>query len=218
MQAKRIISFSLYGTNALYCNGAIRNAELAPLFYPGWTCRFHCDRAVPSATIDALRSRGCEVVIMTQLSAHDGMLWRWLPWNDSSVRYWVSRDADSRLNPREAAAVAEWIASRKPFHIMRDHPYHCRDIMGGMFGVDNVAFAEKYTVPDVAELIRQNLHRFSGKGRDQGILSELIWPQIKDDHIAHDSYGHRRTGNERPFPCEDTGGLTRFVGEVVHDT
>ncbi len=33
----------------------------------------------------------------------------------------IVRDADSRLNVREKAAVDAWIASGRPFHVMRDH-------------------------------------------------------------------------------------------------
>jgi hypothetical protein len=32
---KRVISFGLYGTDPKYTQGAIRNAELAPIYFPG---------------------------------------------------------------------------------------------------------------------------------------------------------------------------------------
>ena len=37
----RVISFGLYGTKPKYLIGAIRNAQLAKVFYPGWTARFY---------------------------------------------------------------------------------------------------------------------------------------------------------------------------------
>jgi len=36
---KKIISFSLWGDNPIYTQGAIRNAELAKEVYPDWVCR-----------------------------------------------------------------------------------------------------------------------------------------------------------------------------------
>ena len=39
MMAKRVISYSLYGTNPLYIEGAVRNVRLLPSIYPGWTAR-----------------------------------------------------------------------------------------------------------------------------------------------------------------------------------
>jgi len=37
----RVISFTLYGNDKKYTYGAIRNAVLAPRYYPGWTVRFY---------------------------------------------------------------------------------------------------------------------------------------------------------------------------------
>jgi len=43
----------------------------------------------------------------------------------------ASRDLDSRVNSREAAAVKEWLNSEdKAFHFMRDHPAHGIEILG----------------------------------------------------------------------------------------
>ena len=37
----RVISFTLYGNDKKYTLGAIKNAEVAPLYYPGWKLRFY---------------------------------------------------------------------------------------------------------------------------------------------------------------------------------
>ena len=42
----------------------------------------------------------------------------------------LSRDLDGRISPRESAAVAEWLQSKKPLHVMRDNPFHKKAIMG----------------------------------------------------------------------------------------
>ena len=50
------------------------------------------------------------------------------------MEVFLSRDLDSRLNAREAAAVAEFLQSGAGVHIMRDHPAHAAVMMGGMWG------------------------------------------------------------------------------------
>ena len=64
-----------------------------------------------------------------------GMLWRFIPLMDPSVKMMAVRDLDSRLTGREAAAVADWLDNTDlPFHIMRDNPHHTTEILGGMWG------------------------------------------------------------------------------------
>ncbi len=53
-----------------------------------------------------------------------------LPLLDDMVDILMSRDTDSPVFPRESDAVAEWLASNQTFHLMRDHPAHCRFFMG----------------------------------------------------------------------------------------
>jgi len=46
----------------------------------------------------------------------------------------ISRDSDTYIIDRELAAVQEWMSSNEhTFHVMRDHPYHCIEILGGTY-------------------------------------------------------------------------------------
>ena len=47
----KVIAFSLWGDNPKYNVGAIKNAELAKVVYPGWVCRFYVGASVPQETI-----------------------------------------------------------------------------------------------------------------------------------------------------------------------
>ena len=47
---------------------------------------------------------------------------------------YLSRDLDSVFTAREAAAVAEWVASGRAVHVMRDHPWHGAAMLGGTWG------------------------------------------------------------------------------------
>ena len=70
-----------------------------------------------------------------------------MPAADSSVDRFVVRDVDSRLNARDRIAVEEWIESKLPVHILRDHVNHCIVMNGGMWG------AVKDALPNMKELI-----------------------------------------------------------------
>ena len=50
----RVISFGLYGSRMKYMLGAIRNAELALLYFPGWRCRFYAASDVPLGILNVL--------------------------------------------------------------------------------------------------------------------------------------------------------------------
>ena len=53
---KKILSFCLWGNNPTYNIGAIKNAELAKIYYPDFECWFyiHSD-SVPQTTIESLK-------------------------------------------------------------------------------------------------------------------------------------------------------------------
>ena len=46
----KVISMSLYGAALRYTVGAIRNAQLLPVIFPGWRLWFYCERPGASKT------------------------------------------------------------------------------------------------------------------------------------------------------------------------
>ena len=57
---------------------------------------------------------------------------RFLPAIDRHIDVFFSRDLDSRINDREAAAVKEFLASdESDLHVMRDHPGKSHHHYGG---------------------------------------------------------------------------------------
>jgi hypothetical protein len=133
------------------------------------------------------------------------MFWRFYACEDSDIM--LSRDTDSRLSLREKLAVDEWLSSDKDFHIMRDHPYHNTEILGGMWGVRNGL------LKNIKELIKDYT-----KGDfwqvDQNFLREKIHPLVINDSFTHDSYLNY-TPNSRPFPSERIN--REFVGDVFDE-
>lgn len=131
---KKVISFSLYGDNPLYCEGAIENIKIAKKIYPEWECWFYVDITVPYNIIKRIENEGG--IIKHPPKNIGGMFWRFYAILDPEVEYFISRDCDSRLNQKEVAAVDEWIKSNKILHTMHDNPEHAGAIiLGGMWGV-----------------------------------------------------------------------------------
>ena len=203
---KKVICFSLWGDNPRYTIGAVRNAELAQLVYPDWICRYYVSNCIPSKILEKLNSfDNTEIVEMGIMGDWTGMFWRFSAAADKSVDVMLSRDTDSRLTSREAHAVDEWLKSNKGFHIMRDHPYHSTEILGGMWGVKcNV-------LTNINELISDYV-----KGDfwqvDQNFLREKIWPLIKDSSFVHDEILTNRFGPAHPYKFKRAP--KHFIGQA----
>ena len=174
----QIVSFSLYGAGEQYNRGAVVNAALMHRIYPGWTMRCYCDSDVTAA--DDLDRLGVDVRRMSRRSrGGEGMFWRFMAAADPDVELMISRDADSRINVREAAAVAAWVKSGKSAHVMRDHAHHVsRPMLGGMFGL------RSGVIPDLL----QRISRWQPKHKeiaDMLFLQSNVWPDIEDDALVH---------------------------------
>jgi hypothetical protein len=202
---KKLITFSLWGDNPKYTIGAINNAILAEEIYPEWICRLYTGQSVPKDIIEKLKTfKNVEIVEMNEIGNWSGMFWRFYPASEDDVIIMISRDCDSRLSYREKCAVDEWINSDKGFHIMRDHPWHGTEILGGMWGV------KKGVLPEMRKLIDEFV-----KGEfwqvDQNFLARIIYPMVKNNSIIHDEY-HNIDLDKKPFPTERIN--KEFVGDV----
>jgi hypothetical protein len=198
---KKVISFSLWGDDPKYTIGAIRNAELTPTIFPGWISRFYCGLSVPNDIIEKLNSLPhTEVIMMDTDGDWTGMFWRFYACEDSDVM--LSRDTDSRITIREKLAVDEWLESDKDFHIMRDHPYHGTQILGGMWGVRNGI------LKNMKELI-DNYNKGNFWQVDQNFLRDKIYPMIENTSYVHDEFFNYNT-HSKPFPIKREYG--EFVG------
>lgn len=209
---KKIISLSLWGDDPKYVIGAIRNAELAPKIYPGWTCRFYIGEHKYSPEYQYLnelaRHSFIEIVQMpTGFEGWKGMFARFLPASEEDVDVFISRDCDSRISTREAAAVKEWLDNPQLVHSIADHPYHFHPkhgLMGGMFGM------KKYGCPEMALLIDQFKSKYSNSWQcDQDFLREYILPKVVYKLYATSDI-HPGC---HPFPMPRVSEA--FVGEII---
>lgn len=201
---RRILAFSLWGNDPKYTAGMLENVRLAPRYYPGWTVRIYVGYGTRSSY--TLRKAGAEIYDMTPSAGLSGTFWRFLAASSPDVDAVVFRDADSRLNPREAAAVAEWLKSGHAAHVMRDHPHHyVYPILAGMWGIRG----------GVIQDMHDRIAAWSSQrdlADDQRFLRSVIWPLIEDNCLQHTSIQSKWGGV--PFP-EHEAWDGKHVGEII---
>ena len=197
------ISYSLYGSNPRYTDGAIANAKLIKTVYPNWVMRVYYDSTVPPKLIHQLQADGVQLVDMSHSNINK-MSWRFQA-TENTARS-CSRDIDSRLSRREAVAVQEWIQSGKKFHVMRDHPSHSsHSISGGMWC--------STTIPNMRALLTNVTNQ--AYAQDMNFLKKVIWPMAQKSLLQHDSFSCEKFGGGKPFPTPRQGW--EHVGSVYTD-
>lgn len=180
---KKIISFSLFGNSSAYIEPAILNTQLVSEHYPGWICRFYIDQSVPQTAVERMKQNGAEIIYVNPAQQQwPGTMWRFLAIDDDEAAYVIFRDADSVISAREAQAVAEWIASGKLFHTIRDAGTHTELILAGLWGAVGQA------IPDMAGKIQNYLKQplESRHFADQFFLRDHIWAYVRQSVHGHD--------------------------------
>ncbi len=222
----KVISFSLWGNDPKYIQGAIENARLAKEIYPGWECRFYVDREVPNYFYHAVGEFDY-VRIIFRLDLDEpyiniteaggtpnvargdwtGMLWRFEPILEDDVEIMISRDCDSRISHREAACVNQWLESDKGFHTIHDHFHHSVPILGGLWGI------KKGCLPEFGDL----MFAWEAEDRwqtDQDFLTQKIWPRVMYNTMNHSEF-HTNVWPGIPIPIPRNGN--EFIGAAYDE-
>jgi hypothetical protein len=222
--AHGVIAFSLWGRDPLYVQGALENLDAAARNYPGYRVRIYTDdpavldeaaraaahargaRLDGAAAYAALAGAPLEVVRMPPNQGIRGMFWRFLAASDQQADPILFRDCDSRLNPREAAAVRAWLASGRKFHVMRDHADHAGwPMLGGMWGV-------RGGVIDDMDVRLADWEAWGAKPDDMRFLAARVWPEACRNLVHHSSVA---TGVAPAVPFPPHAPWPGFVGEIV---
>jgi len=215
---------SLYGSNPRYTMGAIRNAQLLPVIFPNWRLWFYCEVVptnantkygnVPTEIIAKLKELGAEIrYIDTASNSLAPMLWRFLVVEDPEVQIFAVRDCDSRLTPRDAAVVSDWLKTDKAFHCVRDHPSHSNyAVSGGMWGGRRVPLNDVFNGS-----LRTAMKKYgAGYVEDMNFLGSEVWPKVKDSHAyCHDSFSCDKFPASHAFPVRREG--SEHLGQVYDE-
>lgn len=177
-----IISFSLWGGDKVYLDGAIENVRHARVLFPEWQVRFYLDDSVPPDYIVRLLAEGADIIKMPpQSKPYEGLFWRFLVASDPGVSRFMVRDADSVLSLRDRRAIDAWIQSDKAFHVVRDGYSHTSLILAGLWAGKGCLLAD---MPQyVGDWVEGNEPSPSW---DQTFLGAVIWPLIYKHTLIHD--------------------------------
>lgn len=223
---------SLYGQLTKYTWGAIRNAQIVPVFFPGWVLRIylpdpsHAELAVPARIVSTLTSLGAQLAFVNASTqqVHPSQ-WRYLVADDPSVQVFLIRDADSRLTDRDAAAVNLWQNNWQPFHCIRDHLNHtAQALVDGLWGARTKPLRQLLGAP-MAQLLQMDPHAVLSilpqkpPTGEVHFLGDLLWPLVQDYALCHDSVSCNMWLNAQSFPVTRTSPL-EYVGQeytIHHD-
>lgn len=206
---KKVIAYSLYGTNPRYTNVVSRVVENAKRVYPGWTVRIFVPADFNTAPLKELN---VDVCVVQGSKCPSPMWYRMYFLNDLPADYTLVRDIDSLLTMRESRAVKKWVDSGLDMHVMRDAKSgHDVAINGGMFGVRKTANVNWRAILDTYKDKRDY-------GADLDVLANAIFDRaVPKAHILqHDSHTCVKWGAQ-PFPDNDLDDGVHYVGEAVRD-
>lgn len=207
--SKRIVSFSLFGSDPKYFQNLEELHASYRFLFPSWGLRFYVARDVGSEVITRLRNMGHEVVVMAHTGRNGvnsglGYFWRFLAAEDLSLQRVLVRDVDSLPLQRDCAMVAEWEASGKAFHIIRDHLYGGARVLAGIWG----AIPSK----DLVTRHIPSLWKIPARwGRDQVFLAKFLYPSFCESLLVHDII-HRYSDEEIVKSAVDLNSF-EFIGE-----
>ena len=217
----KIFSFCLYGDIDYYCLGLIENINIINEKYKDWKIYVYYYN-IPDNILEILKNKENTYLFECKHKGFkwEGMFWRFYPIEDENIDYFLSRDADSRVTHREMVLVNEWIKSGKTFHIIRDHPNHNIEILGGTFGI-NVKNFKQLSIDKNFKSIDSYIDDYYNiydkdveKWPDQDFLQKIVYPIIKDDNVSHIAYSNLRYSKDDIMipKCVDD-----FIGRPIYD-
>ena len=163
----KYFTFSIWGDNPKYLQGAIRNAELAEQIFSDWKCVFYHDSSVPKETIDRL-SAFKNTIVKEVTDDSFGAFWRFeMMFNNPGVI--LSRDTDSRLSLREKELIDNWLETEY------NYAHYEFPILAGMWGKKNILMDN--SLKDAMQeymSVKQYLV-------DQFYLRDKVWPVIMNN-------------------------------------
>jgi hypothetical protein len=159
------------------------------------------------ATAENRASRiGGEIVMRANdVPLREKLCWRFQVANDARAGYFLVRDADAVIDPREAQAVEAWLHSDKWFHAIRDWWTHTDVILAGLWG--GVAGV----LPSMSALLaRYRSQNVETPNVDQWFLRDRVWAFVRQSCLVHDRCFRPHGTEPLPAPAESDD---RHIGQ-----
>lgn len=179
---KRVFSFCIYGEKPIYLEGLLKNLDFIGRRYPSFEKHVYagCDigkdfvkkcEAFPSTYVHRLAFTGGRL-----------MSSRFLAIDLPGVEMMLVRDADSRITERDCWCIDDFIGSQFELFGIRDHKYHYREIMGGLWGMRRIrGFSMNAAYADYAAKTL-DLDRYQS---DQDFLRNHVYRPFRKTFLAY---------------------------------
>ena len=215
---RKAIAYSLYGDKPIYCESMVLNAQFRQHIYPDWEMLVYHDDSVPAHVLHRLEKLNVILlhVVAENISHWRGTFWRFLALERLEYDVVIMRDADSLLSEREKMLVNDWLATGKPFHVIRDWYSHTNLILAGLWGARNGLLSAIRTWVNQYHADNTPLHPTHA---DQLFLEQYIWYRIQSACTHHSSAFQAASSTwlpELPQPETGTQALGSWLSKSAH--
>jgi hypothetical protein len=201
------IGFCLYGKTRLYLEGALINEQQ----YKDYNCIFYTRDDIDIKVKNKLKN----VIECCYMPGWFMMFTRFYPVENPNNKIYMSRDTDCRLNEREKSCINDWLKSDKNLHIIRDHPYHTTEILGGLWGFkdNNIGDIRIMIAEWCIEFVRNN--KLYNKGPDQFFLKNIYKQYIYKAYINDEILNYENDNLKNPIKIKRKN--KEYIGEAYDE-
>ena len=226
----KVIAMSLWGSFVNRTYGAIRNVNLARVYFPGWTVRIYAENSmngttvhepVPQRILQKLKYLGAEVQFIPAEYAKtvNPAIWHYVVADDPDIERFIVRNPEARFSERDSKVVGLWEGSGVGFHCIRDHGNHARHaLVNGLWGgtpVETQKVLNMSMQQALGEYFRAVVQRSyrSEQNATEGFLEKVLWPKVRGTILCHDSISCHEWSNAVGFPWRRQAYEYEYIGQ-----
>ena len=208
-----VFSYCIHGAHDKYCLGLIKNLEQIAIFYPDFETHIAVGNDVPDHYIQKYRAfKNTKLTIHSDITGGRLMSYRFFPIDNPDVDIMMSRDADSRLTERDRWCIDQFLQSDYTIFTIRDHYYHCTQLMGGQWGMRRI---HGFSMQSAYDIFKRSCAHIDGMQNDQDFIREYIYNIYNTQCVAYNTSSHTYPGETAlpiSIPRKD---IYDFCGNVI---
>jgi hypothetical protein len=177
-----VFSFCIYGAKPIYCEGMVRNLETIAIHYPTFETHIFAGNDVPEEYLRRYESFPLTTIHLLPFTGGRLTFNRFLAIDLPGVQLMIVRDADSRLTDRDRWCLDDFIASAWQIYCVRDHKYHTREVMAGLWGMRRIP---GFTMGKAYSEFAPVCHDIDAYQADQDFLRNVVYRKFKAVTLAY---------------------------------
>jgi hypothetical protein len=207
----KVFSFCIYGAKPIYCEGMVRNLEAIAIHYPTFETHIYTGNDVPEGYLRRYASFPLTTIHRLPFTGGRLTFHRFLAIDLPGVDLMIVRDADSRMTDRDRWCIDDFIDSGWQIYCVRDHKYHTREIMAGLWGMRRIP---GFSMGKAFNEFAPGYHDIDAYQADQDFLRNVIYRKFKGVTLAYSPNWSYPGENHRMITLERKDGYD-FCGNVI---